>query len=218
MLISAYLGGMFMFFSPCIFPILPVYLAILEKDGKKVLNTFLFILGLSLTFIALGFSLGTLGSLIYSPKLRFISGIIIILLGLQQYGVFEIKSLNKSKVINIKRKFESPALESFVLGLSFSLGWTPCIGPILAAIILTATDSALATYGAFLLAIFVLGFVTPFLAFTIFYDKVKHRLNFIKRNLETIKKLSAILVILMGVALIFDKLALIVAFFNSISG
>lgn len=217
MVYTAFLGGVFMFLSPCIFPILPIYLSILERDGKKVLNTFLFIFGLSLTFVLLGFGLGSIGSLLTNPTVKIISGIIIIILGLQQMGLFNFKSLNKTKTVNVKTKFKSAALESFVFGVTFSLGWTPCIGPILAAILLTAGDSASAIYGGFLLAVFVLGFATPFLIFTIFYEKIQHRLGFIKRNLENIKKISGVLVIIMGLLLISGKLEVIVAYLNRLS-
>ncbi|CAM3254067.1 Cytochrome c biogenesis protein CcdA [Streptobacillus ratti] len=216
-IITIFLGGVLMFFSPCIFPLLPIYFGVLEKDNKKVRNTILFLLGISLTFVILGFGFGLLSDILFNPLIRIIAGIIIIILGLQQLGMFELGFLERTKTLQVNRKYNHSGLESFMLGATFSLGWTPCIGPILSAVLFLSGDSETATQGAILLLIFVLGFSTPFLVFTMFYNKLIKKVNFIKRNLNVIKKISAILIILMGTLLIFDKLTIIVAYFNRLS-
>lgn len=110
--------------------------------------------------------------------------------------------MNKTKIFNVKTRYASSSIESFVLGLTFSLGWTPCIGPILATIIGYAGNSASASYGAFLLTIFVLGFATPFLIFTIFYEKLSNHVGFIKNNLDKIKKIGGLVIIFLGIGLL----------------
>lgn len=214
---SAYIGGIITFLSPCIFPILPVYLSILGKDGKKLLNTFLFILGLSITFILLGFSFGFIGQFLVNPTVKKISAIIVILLGLHQADLLSFNKLKETKTVEVKRQFKSSAVESFVLGLTFSLGWTPCVGPILATILSLTVDSASKGFGAILMAFFVLGFATPFLIFTVFYKYINNKLGFIKNNLETIKKISGYLIVILGILLFFDKFEAIVSYFNAIS-
>ena len=87
---TVFLAGLASFLSPCIFPIIPIYFGILSKGGKKVLNTFLFILGLSLTFVSLGFSFGFLGNILFSNTTRIIAGVIVIILGIHQLGIFKI--------------------------------------------------------------------------------------------------------------------------------
>ncbi|CAM3246825.1 cytochrome c biogenesis protein CcdA [Streptobacillus felis] len=216
-IVTIFLGGIFMFFSPCIFPLLPVYFGVLEKDNKKFRNTLLFLLGISLAFILLGFGFGLLGDILYNPVIRIIAAIIIIILGLQQLEIFSFSFLEKTKTLQNNRKYYNSGLESFMLGLTFSLGWTPCIGPILAGVLLLAGDSGTALQGAFLLLVFVLGFATPFLIFTVFYDKLTEKIKIIKSNLGLLKKASAILIIIMGLLLLFDKLESLVAIFNRLS-
>lgn len=215
--IAAFLGGLLMFLSPCVFPLLPVYFSVLEKDNKKIRNTILFVLGISTIFIMLGFSLGYISNYFYSPIVRKIGSIIIIIMGLQQLEILNLNILNKSKTLISKNIQRNSGVESFILGFTFSLGWTPCIGPILGSILFLASDSGSALKGALLLSVFVLGFSLPFILFTIFYEKLSNKINFIKRNLGNIKKISAVLIIIMGIALFFDKLDILVNYFNSIS-
>lgn len=215
--IAAFLGGLLMFLSPCVFPLLPVYFSVLEKDNKKVRNTILFVLGISTIFIMLGFSLGYISKYFYSDIVRKIGAIIIIIMGFQQLEILNLNILNKNKVLRSKKIQRNSGLESFMLGFTFSLGWTPCVGPILGSILFLASDSGSSLIGALLLTIFVLGFSIPFILFTIFYEKLSNKVSFIKRNLGNIKKISAILIILMGIALFFDKLDIVVNYLNSIS-
>lgn len=209
-----FIGGLTMFFSPCVFPLLPVYFGVLEKDNKKIRNTVLFLLGISFSFVILGFGFGLLGDLISSEIVRIMAGIIIIILGLQQLGIFKFVFLQRTKILKLDRRYNNSGVESFMLGLTFSLGWTPCIGPILGGVLLLASESGTALQGAILLLVFVLGFSMPFLIFTMFYDKLRDKITFIKRNLELIKKISAILIIVMGLLLLFDKLEILVAELN----
>ena len=138
---TAYLAGIASFFSPCIFPIIPVYISILSNGEKKsVSKTLAFVLGLSVTYIVLGFGAGFIGELFLNSKVRVIGGILVIILGLFQMDILKLKFLEKTKVMNYEGE-EQSLFSTFLLGLTFSLGWTPCVGPILASILILAGSS-----------------------------------------------------------------------------
>lgn len=216
-LFAAFIAGVFMFLSPCIFPLLPVYFSILAKDNRKYRNSALFLLGISTSFITLGFSFGYLSDYLYSPSVRKIAAIIIILLGLQQLELLNFKFLNQTKSLSISKEFKNSAIESYFFGLTFSLGWSPCVGPILASILALAATGETAVYGGFLLFVFVLGFSIPFMIFTFFYDRLSSKLGIIKRNLVLIKKVSAVLIIILGILLFFDKIEMLISIFSKLS-
>lgn len=121
-IIEVYLAGILSFFSPCIFSLIPVYLSILSIDGKRsVIKTFLFVVGLSTSFIILGFGAGSIGQILLSDTFRIISGIIVILFGIIQMELITIPFLQKTKLLEIK-KAEGTMLEAYLIGFSFSLG------------------------------------------------------------------------------------------------
>lgn len=124
---SVFLGGVASFLSPCILPIVPVYLGILSKGKKTVLNTFLFILGLSLTFVSIGFSFSFLTGIFFNDTIKVLAGILVIILGLHQTGILKFNFLEKNKSVNLDLFGKNSSLQAFLLGLTFSLGWTPCV-------------------------------------------------------------------------------------------
>ncbi|MFC2295581.1 MAG: cytochrome c biogenesis CcdA family protein, partial [Leptotrichia hongkongensis] len=159
---SVFLGGVASFLSPCILPIVPVYLGILSKGKKTVLNTFLFILGLSLTFVSIGFSFSFLTGIFFNDTIKVLAGIIVIILGLHQTGILKFNFLEKNKSVNLNLIGKNSSLQAFLLGLTFSLGWTPCVGPILASVLTLAGEKGSAVYGGLMMFIYVLGLATPF--------------------------------------------------------
>jgi cytochrome c-type biogenesis protein len=225
--ISVFIAGLLSFFAPCIIPLLPVYISVFtgelpdsKKDdnanGKKlrinwklVLKTMVFVLGLGTTFILLGFGAGALGDIISSRAFVIVAGIIVIILGLNQTGVFHILFLDKEKRLNIKTKKESSTLSIYLLGLTFSFGWTPCIGPILATVLALANNGNGALYGAFLMLVYTIGLGIPFLLISVFTDYLLKTFRKINRHFNTIKIIGGILIILMGIALMTDSLGLI---------
>ncbi|MDY5795862.1 MAG: cytochrome c biogenesis CcdA family protein [Fusobacterium gastrosuis] len=203
---SIYFAGILSFFSPCIFPVIPVYLSILSNGEKKsIIKTIMFILGLSLTFLVLGFGMGLLGELFFNDKVRLIAGIVIIILGFVQMDIIKIKFLEKTKFINIQEQ-KNGILTAFILGLTFSLGWTPCVGPVLASILFISGSSADIGRSILMMSIYVLGLATPFIVFSMASKVLFEKVKFIKRYLGILKKIGGFIIIIMGILLIFNKI------------
>ena len=203
---TVFLAGLASFLSPCIFPIIPIYFGILAKGGRKVLNTFLFIAGLSLTFVSLGFSFGFLGNLFFNDNVRIIAGIIVIILGIHQLGIIKLNFLERTKVVEVKTEGKSASFEAFFLGLTFSLGWTPCIGPILASVLALSGDEGSALYGAAMMMVYVFGLATPFVLFSLFSQELLKRSKALNKHLGKFKIAGGLLIIVMGVLLITNNL------------
>ena len=203
---TVFLAGLASFLSPCIFPIIPIYFGILAKGGRKILNTFLFIAGLSLTFVSLGFSFGFLGNLFFNDNVRIIAGIIVIILGIHQLGIIKLNFLERTKVVEVKTEGKSASFEAFFLGLTFSLGWTPCIGPILASVLALSGDEGSALYGAAMMLVYVLGLATPFVLFSLFSQELLKRTKALNKYLGKFKIVGGLLIIVMGILLITNNL------------
>ncbi|MCT8772021.1 cytochrome c biogenesis protein CcdA, partial [Glaesserella parasuis] len=169
-------------------------------------NTLLFIMGLSLTFVSLGFSFGFLGDLLLNDTTRVIAGIIVIILGIHQLGIIKINFLEQTKLVEIKTNGKSASVEAFVLGLTFSLGWTPCIGPILASVLALSGDEGSALYGGAMMFVYVLGLALPFIIFSFFSDELLKRAKSLNKHLDKFKIIGGILIILMGLLLITNNL------------
>ena len=202
---SVFLGGVASFLSPCILPIVPVYLGILSKGKKTVLNTFLFILGLSLTFVSIGFSFSFLTGIFFNDTIKVLAGIIVIILGLHQTGILKFNFLEKNKSVNLNLIGKNSSLQAFLLGLTFSLGWTPCVGPILASVLTLAGEKGSAVYGGLMMFIYVLGLATPFVLFSFFSQELLKKVRALNQYTNYFKIFGGFLIIFMGILLTMNK-------------
>ncbi len=204
---GVYMAGLLSFFSPCIFPLLPVYIGMLSSGGKKSIpKTLIFVLGLSTSFIILGFGAGSIGTFLVSPTFRIISGVVVIIFGILQLDIIKIPFLERSKLLDLKKKEEDSLVGAFLLGFTFSLGWTPCIGPILASILLVSGEGGNPIYGALLMFVYVIGLATPFTIFSIFSENLSKKMSIFKKHLVTFKRVGGVLIIIMGILLLTNRL------------
>jgi cytochrome c biogenesis protein CcdA len=170
------LAGALSFFTPCILPVIPVFISTLlgsAGQGKELRlgrlrvylrplgNVALFVLGLSVSFMTLGLAFGALGREINSRVFITVCGVIVILLGIYQTGLVEIPFLMREKKLETRRG--SGFLGSFLLGFTFSFGWTPCVGPILASVLALTASRGGAVTGMLYMAVYSLGLLIPFL-------------------------------------------------------
>ncbi|MCX7913338.1 MAG: cytochrome c biogenesis protein CcdA [Thermodesulfovibrionales bacterium] len=215
----AFLAGFMSFLSPCILPLVPVYisfitgLSIEEMRQSKLnfrifLSTLAFIAGFSTIFITLGASSSLIGALLidYQNYLRIGGGIIVIFLGLFLMGIIKVNLLMKEKRFHIHRGLTG-YLGSFLIGVSFAAGWTPCIGPILGTILIYVNSQASTSLGLQLLGIYSVGLALPFL-FTAFAINLFFTYT---RKLATLIKVTTVLcgviLVIFGILLLLDKLA-----------
>ncbi|MEG0830499.1 MAG: cytochrome c biogenesis protein CcdA [Anaerovoracaceae bacterium] len=222
---TVFIAGIVSFFSPCIVPLLPVYFSIFAsqespslapKNNKlqTVLKSAIFVAGISLCFVLLGFGAGAFGQLINSKWTMIIVGGIVVALGIHQTGLINIKWLNYEKKIKIKNPQSKGYLSIFLLGLTFSFGWTPCIGPVLGAILGISAAGSQPLYGGLLMAVYSLGFLIPFLVLAIFLDLLLSKVKKINKYLGKIKIAGGIIIIIMGVLLMTDSLTLLIRIFE----
>lgn len=220
--------GILSLFSPCILPILPVYFSILSNSDIKVsedgesrfinspllINTVLFILGISTTFFILGSSVSALNYFFTTNKkiILLIGGILIIILGIFYMEYINIPFLQKEKKIHMEINEMKP-LTAYLLGLTFSFGWTPCIGPMLSSVLIMASTSNSVLIGNILILIYSVGFLMPFIIIAIFYNKLFKFLDNIKSYMNVIQKIggafliaSGLIMILGGTGRTFDDL------------
>ncbi|HLR69844.1 MAG TPA: cytochrome c biogenesis protein CcdA [Pseudogracilibacillus sp.] len=208
----AFGAGLLSFVSPCVLPLYPAFLSYITgmsvselQDQNKglgkrsLIHTVMFLLGFSAIFIVLGFGTTLVAEffLVNQHLIRQIGAILIVFFGLVIIGVLNFDFLSKSKQVTIKNR---PAgfFGSFIIGMAFSMGWTPCTGPILMGVIMLAgthPDQAM-----ILMISYVLGFAIPFLLLAFFVG----RFDWIKRHSERIMRVGGYIMIIFGVALFFD--------------
>ncbi len=230
---TVFAAGLLSFFAPCILPLLPVYVSTLSSDlaGNKsktftigklilhpmlILKTFIFVSGLATVFIILGFGAGALGNLIYNVWFFRTIGIIVIVLGIHQTGLIHFNFLEREKKVTLKASKGNSLLSTYLLGLTFSFGWTPCIGPVLGAVLGVAASEGQALYGGWLMFIYSLGLMIPFMLLAIFSDLLLGRLRKLNKHMKKIKIAGGIIIILMGVLLVTNSLNNFTVFFENL--
>ncbi len=199
----SFLEGIITFVSPCLLPMLPIYISYFaggkEKDTKKVIkNSIGFIFGFTVVFVLLGALAGTLGSLLneYKTVVNIVTGLIVIFFGLNFLGIFK---LNIFKGIKSAKTDHLGFFSSFLFGVVFSIGWTPCVGAFLGSALMMATSQGSIAQGVFMLLLYSLGLGIPFFISAILIDKLKSTFNFIKKHYNIINTVSGILLVAVGV-------------------
>ena len=218
-LILVFIEGLLSFFSPCVLPIIPVYISILSNSSQDILNnedfksssllknTIFFTLGICTTFFLLGMTIGTFSQFFIDNKniLMLIGGVLIVFMGIFYMELINIPLLQRDKRLNMKVK-DMNILTSYLLGFTFSFGWTPCIGPMLASVIIMASGSESLLAGNLLVGIYSIGFILPFIIVAIFYKKLFEKFNNTKKYLPILKKIGGIILIISGLIMIYNGL------------
>lgn len=215
----AFGAGLVSFFSPCVLPLIPAYLGSMgalafpsagpdEKEirgtGKAVYFTAAFVLGFSLVFILLGISAGLAGGLVveYRDILFRVGGVVVIVFGLQQLGLIRIGFLERSLKGSGGAPKKAGFLSSFIMGALFSLGWTPCVGPVLASILLLAMGTGSPFSAGYYLVAYSAGMAIPFMLIAVFMEKFMQKRKTLNRYLPWIGRISGILLLFVGFLLI----------------
>jgi cytochrome c-type biogenesis protein len=217
------LGGLVSFLSPCVLPLVPPYLCYMAgvslgqltaEDGRGVarrgvvLSALAFVLGFTTIFVALGAAASSIGQLLrtHLDVLSLLGGVAIILMGLHFLGVFRFAFLDREARFTVRTQPAGP-LGSYVMGLAFAFGWTPCIGPVLAAILAVAGTEETVARGASLLAAYSLGLGIPFLIAAFFAGPFMRFLAGFRAYLGAVEKTVGGLLVLTGVLFITGRIA-----------
>jgi cytochrome c-type biogenesis protein len=223
--LMAFTAGLLSFFSPCVLPLVPAYIANLAGttaiDAKTrasrwptLFHSLFFVLGFSIIFVVLGASVGLLGNIVtaYSVLLRQIAGGIIVVFGIFLIASYKLPWLNYEKRLNLKMSGSQGYFRSVLIGAIFALGWTPCVGPILAAILIMASMSQTIGQGAFLLILYSLGMGIPFIIIGLAWGSIMPLWKGINRHLGKISIISGILLIIVGILILIGKLSVLSSF------
>ena len=214
-IVTALIAGLVSFLSPCVLPLVPPYLVFLagtslerlaDKEPEPrvkretVAAALLFVFGFSTVFVSLGASASVIGSLIraYSGPLATIAGIVIIVMGLHFLGITQIALLHRQKRLEVAKPVG--LWGAYVMGLAFAFGWTPCIGPILAAILAVAASEQTVTKGAGLLAVYSLGLGIPFIVAALAIEPFAAFLARFKKHLAKVEHAMGGFLVLTGIA------------------
>ena len=221
--IAAFVAGLLSFLSPCVLPLVPGYVSLisgatvedLQSSDRRMLRTVMlhsvtFVLGFSVVFIALGAVATTVGQFAnqYHALLTKIAGAVVIIFGLHLTGLLKIKALYADKRLH-NVKGSSSVAGSFLVGFAFAFGWTPCIGPILAAILVLAETQDTVLKGILLLAIYSLGLAVPFLLTSLGVDRFLAFYGRFRRHLHTVEVISGVLLIAVGVLIFVNHLKML---------
>jgi len=212
--------GIITFISPCILPMLPIYISYFigenddRKNSKALINSIGFVLGFSLIFTILGAAAGTFGAFIqrYMKTFNIIAGILLIIFGLNYIGVVKISFLERSFKLKNKTNLNKLNLISSVLfGMIFAIGWTPCVGTFLGSALMLAANSQETVKGVLMLLSYSLGLGLPFIISALLIDSIKGALKFIKKNYKIINTISGLLLIIIGIMMMTGYLNLLLS-------
>jgi cytochrome c-type biogenesis protein len=226
--LAAFLAGLVSFLSPCVLPLVPGYVSLISGVGveelkvqethvlrKVMLNSIAFILGFSIVFITLGALSTEVGQLAsqYKSTLARVAGVIIILFGLHLTGILPIKALYADKRLHNVKGGSTP-WGAFVIGFAFAFGWTPCVGPILGAILGLAAAQNSVSQGILLLTVYSMGLAVPFLLAALGIERFMKFYGGFRRHMHAVEIVSGGLLMALGVLLVLGKFTLLARYFS----
>jgi len=220
---AAFFAGVLSFLSPCVLPLVPGYISLISGSSVEMLqhadrkllrtvmlNSLCFIVGFSVVFISLGAVATQLGQLThrYHRELAYVAGAVIVVFGLHLTGAFKIKALYADKRLHSVKGGAGPA-GAFVIGFAFAFGWTPCIGPILAGILLLAGSQDTVMKGIVLLAIYSAGLAVPFLLTSLAVNRFLAFYARFRRHMHAVEVLSGVLLIVFGLLIALGRFSML---------
>ncbi|MDC0855829.1 cytochrome c biogenesis protein CcdA [Candidatus Pelagibacter sp.] len=217
-LIIAFSAGLISFLSPCVLPLIPGYISfmsgqslneLLEKKKIRLLPLILFSLGFSFVFIIFGATASILGKFLLqnSEQLRIVAGLIIIVFSLQLLGILNINFLNYEKKIYTKKS--NNIWFSFIIGMAFGFGWTPCIGPILGSILALASTEETILKAIMLLSFYSLGLAVPFVLSGYLIQKFLAFSKNFKKNINLVSKMGGFILLITGILILTNQLQIL---------
>ena len=234
--VTVFLQGLLSFFSPCVLPLLPLYIGYLSggtavkgedgrmhyKQSKVLLHTVFFVAGVSFAFFLLGLGVSAVGGFFHSHQAMFarVGGILVMLFGLYQMGIFGTSSvLGKEHRLpfRLDRLAMSP-VTALLMGFTFSFAWTPCVGPALTSVLLMAASAATRSQGFGLIGVYTLGFVLPFLFVGLFTTRLLELFKKYRGVVQYTVKIGGILMVLMGILMFTGKMNDVTGYLSRISG
>jgi cytochrome c-type biogenesis protein len=226
--VTAFLAGLVSFVSPCVLPLVPSYLSFLTGTsledlktqdsaaarGRVIAHAVAFVCGFTLIFVLIGLSASAIGGVFTNNKriIEIAGGLVIVVLGLQMMGILRIPALAMDKRFHVRSRRQSLAI-SFLVGLGFAAGWSPCIGPILSGIILLAAEQKTLGEATFLLFVYSMGLAIPFLITAAAITQSLAALGRIKRYLPVIEATSGAILVATGIIVATDQFTRVAGFF-----
>jgi cytochrome c-type biogenesis protein len=230
-LLTAFAGGLASFVSPCVLPIVPGYLSFISGINvaqlkgadapahlvrRVVITSIVFVLGFSTVFITLGAAATLVGYLLqkYKRELAMVGGVIVIILGLHTAGLFKIPWLLYEARADVRERKPLGLLGAYVVGLAFGFGWTPCIGPILGAILFFAAQQDTVAKGVLLLSFYSAGLGIPFIVAALAMNRFFRASGTLKRHMRAVEVVSGLLLVAVGLLLVTDRLTVLAQYFS----
>lgn len=234
--VTVFLQGLLSFFSPCVLPLLPLYIGYLSggtavkgedgkihyKQSKVLVHTLFFVAGVSFAFFLLGLGVSAVGGFFHSHQAMFarVGGILVMLFGLYQLGIFGTSSVlgrEHRLPFQLDRLAMSP-VTALLMGFTFSFAWTPCVGPALTSVLLMAASAATRSQGFGLIGVYTLGFVLPFLLVGLFTTRLLELFKKYRGVVQYTVKIGGILMVLMGILMFTGKMNDVTGYLSRISG
>lgn len=216
--ILSFLEGIVTFISPCILPMIPIYLLYFAgEDGdtgntrKVFINALGFVIGFTIIFVSLGGIFAGAGALLrqYKQIVNIVTGAVVVLFGLNFTGLIKIGFLNRTKKLESGKK-KKGFFGTVLLGIVFSIGWSPCVGTFLGTALIMASQKGTVAEGLIMLLLYSLGLGIPFILSAVLIDKLKGAFNWIKAHMTVIQRVCGVLLMVMGVLMMtgtFSKIS-----------